>query len=63
MIVDWKELEGGWAGAAAGLPFAPSFLNREWEQVILAQDLRSEADYLTASRAGQGTRARPAARG
>jgi hypothetical protein len=31
------------------------FLNREWEQVILAQDLRTEQEYLTASRAGQGT--------
>ena len=39
----------------AGLPYAPSFLNREWEQVILAQDLRTEQEYLTASRAGQGT--------
>ena len=33
----------------------PTFLNREWEQVILAQDLRTEQDYLTCSRAGQGT--------
>jgi superfamily I DNA/RNA helicase len=55
VIIDWKELAGLWGAAAADLPFAPSFLNREWEQVILAQDLRTEADYLTASRAGQGT--------
>ena len=55
VIIDWKELEGLWGAASAGLSFAPSFLNREWEQVILAQDLRTEADYLTASRAGQGT--------
>lgn len=55
VIIDWKELGGLWATAAAGSPFAPSFLNREWEQVILAQDLRTEADYLTASWAGQGT--------
>jgi superfamily I DNA/RNA helicase len=37
------------------LPFAPTFLIREWEQVILAQDLRAEPEYLTCSRAGQGT--------
>jgi superfamily I DNA/RNA helicase len=37
------------------LPYAPTFLNREWEQVILAQDLHTEQDYLTCSRAGQGT--------
>lgn len=55
MIIDWKELKRLWAAASAGLSFAPSFLNREWEQVILAQDLRTEADYMTASRAGQGT--------
>jgi superfamily I DNA/RNA helicase len=55
VIIDWKELEGLWSTASAGLSFAPSFLNREWEQVILAQDLRTETDYLTASRAGQGT--------
>ena len=56
-IIDGKELAGLWADAAAkaGLPYAPTFLNREWEQVILAQDLRIEKDYLTCSRAGQGT--------
>ena len=52
-----KELDDLWAAAVkeAGLAYAPSFLNREWEQVILAQDLRTEQEYLTASRAGQGT--------
>jgi superfamily I DNA/RNA helicase len=56
-IVDSRELTGLWALKAteADLPFAPTFLVREWEQVILAQDLRSEQDYLTCSRAGQGT--------
>jgi superfamily I DNA/RNA helicase len=54
VLVDVTDL---WSAAAeqAGLSFAPTFLNREWEQVILAQDLRSEQDYLTCSRAGQGT--------
>jgi superfamily I DNA/RNA helicase len=57
VIIDGKELAGLWADAAAkaDLPYAPTFLNREWEQVILAQDLRADQDYLTCSRAGQGT--------
>ena len=57
VIIDGKELAGLWAGAAAkeDMPYAPTLLNREWEQVILAQDLRAEQDYLTCSRAGQGT--------
>jgi hypothetical protein len=56
-VIEGRELDGLWAAAVAeaGLGYAPSFLNREWEQVILAQDLRTEQDYLTASRAGQGT--------
>ncbi len=56
-IIDGKELAGLWADAAAkaSLPYAPTFLNREWEQVILGQDLRTDQDYLTCSRAGQGT--------
>jgi superfamily I DNA/RNA helicase len=56
-IIEGKELDELWATAVkeARLPYVPSFLNREWEQVILAQDLRTEQEYLTASRAGQGT--------
>jgi superfamily I DNA/RNA helicase len=55
-IIEGKELDDLWAAvvAQAGLPYAPTFLNREWVQVILAQDLRTETEYLTASRAGQG---------
>jgi superfamily I DNA/RNA helicase len=57
VVIYDKELTDLWAAKAAeaGLEFAPTFLVREWEQVILAQDLRSEQDYLTCSRAGQGT--------
>ena len=57
VIIEGRELDGLWAAAVTevGLPYAPTFLNREWEQVILAQDLRTEQEYLTASRAGQGT--------
>ena len=57
VIIMGRELDDLWAAAVqeAALRYAPSFLNREWEQVILAQDLRTEQEYLTASRAGQGT--------
>jgi len=54
VLADATDLWGA-AAEQAGLSFAPTFLNREWEQVILAQDLHSEQDYLTCSRAGQGT--------
>jgi superfamily I DNA/RNA helicase len=55
--IDEREVLGLWAtvAAAAGVPFTPAFLNREWRQVILAQSLSSEGAYLTCSRAGQGT--------
>jgi superfamily I DNA/RNA helicase len=57
VVIYGKELDGVWAAEAAraGVAFTASFLVREWEQVILAQDLRTEQDYLTCSRAGQGT--------
>jgi superfamily I DNA/RNA helicase len=56
-IIDGRELDELWAAAAreAAPAFPATFLSREWEQVILAQDLRTEEHYLTASRAGQGT--------
>ena len=38
----------------AGLPFTPVFLQHEWEQVILGQDLRTEQAYLTCLRTGRG---------
>ncbi len=37
-----------------GLELEPEFLNNEWEQVILAHDCRSRADYFSVSRAGRG---------
>jgi hypothetical protein len=57
VIADGRELSQRWSDAAsqASLPFTPTFLNREWEQVILAQDLHSEQQYLSCLRAGQGT--------
>jgi superfamily I DNA/RNA helicase len=56
VIADERVLRGRWAQAAAdaGLPFTPAFLKSEWEQVILAQELRTEQAYLGCSRTGRG---------
>ena len=56
VIVDERVLRARWAEAAAafGLELTPAFLKNEWEQVILAQDLRSEHAYLTCLRTGRG---------
>ncbi|MEW2355976.1 UvrD-helicase domain-containing protein [Spirillospora sp. NPDC029432] len=43
-----------WEEAAEGLPFSPTFLRREWEHVVLAQELASEDEYLACSRVGRG---------
>ena len=56
VIADERVLRDRWAEAAAdaGLTFTPAFLKNEWEQVILAQDLRTEQAYLTCLRTGRG---------
>ena len=56
VLADERELRVRWAQAAAnaGLDFTPAFLKNEWEQVILAQDLRAEPAYLTCLRTGRG---------
>jgi hypothetical protein len=56
VIADERVLRARWAQAAAlaGLDFSPAFLKNEWEQVILAQDLRSEHAYLSCPRTGRG---------
>jgi hypothetical protein len=56
VIADERVLRARWAEAAAasGLDLTPAFLKHEWEQVILAQDLRSEQAYLTCPRTGRG---------
>jgi AAA domain/UvrD-like helicase C-terminal domain len=55
-IVDMADERRRWAAAASdiGLAFTPVFLQHEWEQVILAQDLYSEQAYLTCLRSGRG---------
>jgi superfamily I DNA/RNA helicase len=56
VLADERELRVRWAQAAAdaGLDLTPAFLKNEWEQVILAQDLRAERAYLTCLRTGRG---------
>ena len=56
VITDERVLRARWAEAAAafGLELTPAFLKNEWEEVILAQDLRSEHAYLTCLRTGRG---------
>ena len=56
VIADERMLRARWAKAAAdaGQAYTPAFLKSEWEQVILAQDLGTEQEYLTCPRAGRG---------
>ena len=56
VISDERVLRARWAEVAAafGLDLTPAFLKNEWEQVILAQDLRNEHAYLTCLRTGRG---------
>ena len=56
VIADERVLRARWAEASAafGLELTPAFLKNEWEEVILAQDLRSEHAYLTCLRTGRG---------
>ncbi|HEY6496049.1 MAG TPA: UvrD-helicase domain-containing protein [Trebonia sp.] len=56
VIADERTLRARWTEAAAdtGLDLSPAFLKNEWEQVILAQDLRTEQSYLTCLRIGRG---------
>ena len=56
VITDERTLRARWAQAAAevGLAVTPAFGKNEWEQVILAQDLQTEAAYLACQRTGRG---------
>ena len=56
VIVDYGELMSLLERESehVGARYSAVFLEREWEQVMLAQDLRSLDDYLTCRRAGQG---------
>ena len=65
VIADERVLRDRWAKAVAeaGLAFTPAFGKNEWEQVILAQDLRTEQAYLTCPRTGRGRPLSKAQRG
>ncbi|MBG0815092.1 UvrD-helicase domain-containing protein [Planomonospora sp. ID82291] len=52
VLVGSEELGALWREAAGGR--SPAFLLREWEQVILAQNLRTLEEYLSAPRPGRG---------
>jgi hypothetical protein len=56
VVADERELRARWAQAAAdaGLDLTPAFLTSEWEQIILARDLRTEREYLSCPRTGRG---------
>ena len=53
------DLEQLWDEAGADSGFPGAFLLGEWDQVILAQNLRTERDYLEARRRGRGGRLGP----
>jgi len=53
---DAREVLDLWSVAVAGQNWPVDFLREEWSQVVLAQQLASEADYRTASRSGRGRR-------
>lgn len=65
IVADERILHAFWVAAAerAGLEFTPAFLKNEWEQVILAQNLRSELTYLNCTRTGRGRALTRAQRG
>lgn len=42
------------AATEAGATFTPAFLREEWEQVVLANDVRTEDGYVAAPRRGRG---------
>lgn len=57
-IATQDDVDGLWKDIVdeLGIPFAPEFLNTEFEQIILAQGIGSRADYFAATRAGRGVR-------
>ncbi|EST38697.1 hypothetical protein N566_05950 [Streptomycetaceae bacterium MP113-05] len=57
LLTRHKDITSRWGRIAERLEieFSDVFLDQEWRQVVLAQDLRSPEEYLKASRAGRGT--------
>ncbi|WP_067453791.1 UvrD-helicase domain-containing protein [Actinomadura macra] len=60
-IAGRAEIQALWEIAIeqTGAPFSAAFLHREWEQVILAQDLAGRDAYLRSERRGRGRRISP----
>jgi hypothetical protein len=58
VIVDGPAYTGLWKDASTAIQGAlsPAFLQREWEQVILAQNLSGRDAYLACERKGRGRR-------
>lgn len=54
--LDERDAGSRWrqAASAAGTDKSPAFLDAEWEQVVLAQRITSEAEYLSCERRGRG---------
>ncbi|MFF5992774.1 UvrD-helicase domain-containing protein [Prauserella flavalba] len=44
---------------ALGLPFSEAFLEQEWRQVVLSQNVSTAQEYLSAKRTGRGRRLGP----
>ncbi|MFJ8565333.1 UvrD-helicase domain-containing protein [Streptomyces sp. NPDC093514] len=61
ILTSQKEINSRWDALARrlGLDYSDVFLDQEWRQVVLAQDLRSPEAYLKASRSGRGTALSP----
>ncbi|MEV5969075.1 UvrD-helicase domain-containing protein [Streptomyces sp. NPDC051921] len=57
LVTGQREIAARWARVARKLDidFTDVFLDQEWRQVVLAQDLRSPEEYLKAPRTGRGT--------
>ena len=56
VLSDTKERDERWrrAAASANAPQSTTFLHAEWEQVVLAQQVTSEDEYLACERRGRG---------
>ncbi|WP_374776512.1 DEAD/DEAH box helicase [Streptomyces sp. NBC_01310] len=62
--IDDHDERARWRGIAKqlGLPWTGEFLMQEYRHVILAQDIRTEAEYVAADRRGRGSSLPPARR-
>ncbi|WP_030902867.1 UvrD-helicase domain-containing protein [Streptomyces sp. NRRL F-5126] len=61
ILTSQKEIHSRWSRiiSRVGVDLSEVFLDQEWRQVVLAQDLRTPEAYLKASRSGRGTALNP----